>query len=206
MRVEPPGISGAPRGQITELLAAWKAGNLAALSELVEASYDDLRRIAARHFRAQLKHHSLQPTELVHEALRRMIGQDEVLWGRRREFFAYASTVMRRILVDHARAARRRGVRVTLAEPELAQDPDGPDALEILALDAALNELEKDYPFEAKVVQLKFFGMLSIREIGDELGVGHATVERAWQFARAFLSRAIRKPRTMGSDRRPSDP
>jgi RNA polymerase sigma factor (TIGR02999 family) len=190
--MEPP----SPPPTVTELLVAWRDGSDDALGELMERVYPELRRIAARHFRRERSGHTLQPTEVVHEAWMRLAGGVEVAWRDRGHFYAIASRVMRRILVEHARAAgahKRRRLSVSLHEEHAV---DSGLSLDVLALDAALTRLKEKAPFETDVVQLRFFGGLSIAETAAELGCGHDKVERSWAFAKAWLFRELARSPT----------
>ena len=155
--------------------------------------YRDLKRRAGAYLRRERHDHTLQPTALVHEAYLRLIGQDRSDWQNRAQFFGIASQMMRRILVDHARerhAAKRpgAGLRVTLDDRIGAVVPRG---CELLALDDALNELEKTAPRQAQIVEMRYFGGLSETEVGAVLDLSRATVTREWQQARGWLYRRI---------------
>lgn len=186
--MEPKGAS-----KVTMLLVAWRKGDHEALEELMERVYPELRRIAGHHIRREERGHTLQATALVNEAYMRLVDQTRVDWQDRTHFYAVASNMMRRILVDHARAKRankRAGIHLSLHEQD-ALVP-GPD-VDVLALEEALTGLQAKYPFEAQVVELRYFGGLSIEEAAHHLGVGHATVERAWKLAKAWLFRHMSK-------------
>ena len=155
--------------------------------------YRDLKRRAGAYLRRERPDHTLQPTALVHEAYLRLIGQDRSAWQNRAQFFGIASQMMRRILVDHARerhAAKRpgAGLRVTLDDRIGAVVPPG---CELLALDDALNALEKAAPRQAQIVEMRYFGGLSETEVGAVLDLSRATVTREWQEARGWLYRRI---------------
>ena len=155
--------------------------------------YRDLKRRAGAYLRRERPDHTLQPTALVHEAYLRLIGQDRSAWQNRAQFFGIASQMMRRILVDHARerhATKRpgAGLRVTLDDRIGAVVPRG---CELLALDDALNELEKTAPRQAQIVEMRYFGGLSETEVGAVLDLSRATVTREWQQARGWLYRRI---------------
>jgi RNA polymerase sigma factor (TIGR02999 family) len=155
--------------------------------------YRDLKRRAGAYLRRERHDHTLQPTALVHEAYLRLIGQDRSDWQNRAQFFGIASQMMRRILVDHARerhATKRpgAGLRVTLDDRIGAVVPRG---CELLALDDALNELEKTAPRQAQIVEMRYFGGLSETEVGAVLDLSRATVTREWQQARGWLYRRI---------------
>ena len=155
-----------------------------------------MRRRAAAHIRRERPGHTLQPTALVHEAYLRLVDQ-RVAWQNRAQFFGVAAEMMRRILVDRARAHRagkRSGqwARVTL-DPALAVA--APPEVDILDLDRALTRLAEVDPRKSRIAELRFFGGLSLKETGDALGLSLATVERDWQFARAWLFNALSSPR-----------
>jgi RNA polymerase sigma factor (TIGR02999 family) len=181
--------------EVTGLLHAWSQGDVAARDRLVPIVYDELRRRAAAMLRRERSGHTLQPTALVHEAYLRLVRQDRAEWRNRAQFFAIASEMMRRILVDRARArkmAKRSGgwARVTLADDAARTSPREVD---ILDLDAALGELATFDRRKARVAELRFFGGLSLEEIGIALDTSLATTMRDWQAARAWLFRRLRK-------------
>lgn len=178
---------------ITRLLNEWQHGDATARDRLFVLVYAELRRRAAGQLRQERRDHTLRPTALVHEAYLRLMGQDRARWEGRNHFFAIASEVMRRVLVDHARkrkAARRGGsaVRVTLAEDVAATEPREVD---LIVLDTALDELAAMDPRQSRVVELRFFGGLGTAEIAEILGVSRATVDRDWRFARTWLYRRV---------------
>jgi RNA polymerase sigma factor (TIGR02999 family) len=178
---------------VTELLAAWHGGSETARDQLVPLVYRDLRRLARAHLARERSGHTLQPTALVHEVYLRLMGHGGMDWQGRTHFFALAATTMRRLLVSYARkerAAKRGGggTAVTLCEGhamEKARDVD------LLALDAALAALEKQDRRQCRVVELRFFGGLTIEETAVALGVSPATVKLDWSFARAWLFREL---------------
>jgi RNA polymerase sigma factor (TIGR02999 family) len=179
---------------VTALLHAWSAGNTDARDQLMAVLYQDLRRRAAARLRRERPGHTLQPTALVHEAYLRLIDQRRVAWQNRGQFFGVASQMMRRILVDHARAhrmAKRSGqwARVTLDEKLRAVPPVDVDVLD---LDAALGRLSAFDPRKSQLAELRFFGGLSLEEAGEALGISLATAERDWQAARAWLLKELR--------------
>jgi RNA polymerase sigma factor (TIGR02999 family) len=192
-------VKSAEGEDVTGLLRAWSKGDAEAGERLVPLVYDQLRRQAARHLRRERRDHTLRPTGLVHEAYLRLVEQREAAWQNRGQFFAVAAQVMRRILVDHARQhrAHKRGgswCRVTLDEAEAGAAPE-PD-LDILALEEALTELAGLDADKARMVELRFFGGLSLPETAAALGVSQSTVSREWRMARAWLYRRItRAPR-----------
>lgn len=179
---------------ITQLLIDWGHGDQAALEKLMPLVYSELRRLATNYLRRERAGHTLQPTALVNEAYLKLVGQKNAKWQNRAQFFAISAQLMRRILVDHARrnqALKRGGsdqqrLSITTAEA-LAQDP----AIDLLALNEALDELARMDPQQSRIVELKFFGGLSIEETAEVLGIGHATVEREWKSARAWLRRQL---------------
>lgn len=177
---------------VTDLLVAWSAGDEESLERLTPLVYDELRRLAGRRL-ARERGESLQPTALVHETYLRLIDQRSVNWQNRTHFFAIAARLMRRILIDHARRrdADRRGggaVHVTLDE---AREVSNARSAELLALDEALDELATVDPRKSHVVELRFFGGLSVQETAEALGVSEVTVMRDWSTARAWLHRSI---------------
>lgn len=178
--------------EVTDLLQAWRAPGGAGSTRLLERVYDELKRIARRQLSRERRGHTLQTTALVHEAYLRLIDQTRVDWRDRGHFFAVASTLMRRILVDYARA-RLAGKRVHEAVTISAADELGASdpAFEILDLDRALDRLAHDFPRPARVVELRYFGGLEILEIAEALGVTDRTVKRDWAFARAWLAREL---------------
>jgi RNA polymerase sigma factor (TIGR02999 family) len=183
---------GDPQG-ITRLLNAWRQGDAAARDRLFVLVYEELRRRAASQLRRERRDHTLRPTALVHEAYLRLIGQDRAQWQGRSQFFAIASEMMRRVLVDHARerkAVKRGGAAIRVA---LEEDVAATDAREVdlIALDTALDELADLDPRQGRVVELRFFGGLGTAEIADVLDVSRATVDRDWRFARTWLYRRL---------------
>ncbi|HJT68119.1 MAG TPA: sigma-70 family RNA polymerase sigma factor [Pyrinomonadaceae bacterium] len=179
---------------ITQLLIDWSNGDPAALEKLMPLVYDELRRLASAYLRRERASHTLQPTALVNEAYLKLVDQRNAKWQNRAQFFGISAQLMRRILVDHARqhqAAKRGGSKqqrlsITSAE-RIVKQPE----IDLLALNEALDELTNMDPQQARIVELKFFGGLSIEETGEVLGVSHATVERDWKMARAWLRRQL---------------
>lgn len=175
--------------QITQILARWSAGERAALDELTPLVYDELRQLAASYLHRRRVNDSLQPTLLVHEAWLRLVDHQTADWQNRAQFFGLAATIMRNLLVDHAReqqAAKRGGGEFTISLSQADQFAREPE-LNLLALDEALSKLATLKPQHSRVVELRFFGGLTIEETAALLGVSHATVERDWTFARAWL-------------------
>ena len=178
-----------PDADVSGLLRAWRAGDIEARDRLLPVMYEELRRRAAHHLRRERVGHTLQPTALVHEAYLRLVKQDRTAWQNRAQFLGVASKMMRRILVDRARArnrVKRSGAwaRVTL-DAEVAQSQGQP--IEVLDLDRALDELAAFDSRKSQVAELRFFGGLSLEESGHVLGLSVATLEREWQAARAWL-------------------
>jgi RNA polymerase sigma factor (TIGR02999 family) len=183
---------------VTELLRAWSEGDADARDRLVPVVYGELRRRAAAHLRRERAGHTLQPTALVHEAYLRLVNQDRAVWLNRAQFFAVASEMMRRILVDRARARRMAKRSGQWARVSLAEDAAGtsPREVDLLDLDAALQELAVLDERKAKVAELRFFGGLSLEEIGVALGTSVATTMRDWRAARAWLFKRLTRPAT----------
>jgi len=188
---------------VTDTFLRWRAGDASALDDLLPRVYDELRALADAYMRRERAGHTLQPTALVHEAFLRLLRLPPGSVQNRVHFFALAAQAMRRILADHARrhrAAKRGGsaVRVPLelveGGPDAAALAGAPDAPEVAAddLDAALEDLAKLDARQARVVELRFFGGLSIEETAEVLGVSPATVKRDWLVARAWLHRELR--------------
>jgi RNA polymerase sigma factor (TIGR02999 family) len=183
----------ATTGEVTQILVELRQGNREAEERLIPLVYDELRRIAAIHLRHEARQHSLQPTALVHEAYLRLTRIQEIDWQSRSHFFAVSATLMRRILVDHARAGRahKRGDgwdAVSLNEALLPAPERGP---EILALDDALKELALLDERQSKIVEMRFFAGMSEEEIGGVLGVSARTVKRDWRVAKAWLFKEL---------------
>jgi len=181
--------SGDPR-TITRLLRRWHGGDEQALEQLVPLVYEDLRRLARLKMRAERREHTLQPTALVHEAYGRLVGL-ELSWQDRTHFLSMAARVMRRVLVEHARARRaeKRGgaaVRVSIGEADGAVRP-----FDVVELDEALERLHDHEERPARAIELHYFGGLSYAEIAQALAVSEATVDRDMRFARAWLCRAL---------------
>lgn len=182
-----------PEG-VTQLLVDWSNGDQKALDKLMPLVYSELRRLAGNYLRRERPGHTLQPTALVNEAYLKLIDQRNAKWQNRAQFYGVAAQLMRRILVDHARqhqAAKRGGsdqrrLSITSAE-RLVQQPE----VDLLALHEALEELATLDAQQERIVELRFFGGLSIEETAEVLGVGHATVERDWKMARAWLRRQL---------------
>lgn len=179
--------------EVTAILQEWRAGNRAASERLFPLVYDELKRQARKHLSRERPEHTLQPTALVHEAYLKIVDQTSPAIENRVHFFAFASRIMRRILVDHARehkAAKRGGAaqRLSVADIDLLPDQGAADMLE---LDAALQKLETIDKRKSQVVDMRFFGGLKEIEIAEALGVNEKTVRRDWQFAKLWLYREL---------------
>lgn len=189
-------------GPVTRLLHEWTGGDRAARDRLIGVVYEELRRIARRYMRNEPAGHTLQTTALVNEAYLRLIDQNTA-WQNRAHFFAIAAQLMRRILVDRARArrsAKRGGMhgRATLsdvADGAAGGTPGGAGdhGIDLIALDQALTALTALDPRQGRIVELRFFGGLTIRETAEVLGVSHTIVEREWSLARAWLRRELER-------------
>jgi len=181
--------------EITQLLIDWGKGDQAALERLMPLVYSQLRRLASNYLRRERVGHTLQPTALVNEAYLKLIDQKNAKWQNRAQFFGISAQLMRRILVDHARqrqAVKRGGsdqqrLSITSAQADVIHQPE----IDLLALNEALDELAQMDPQQSRIVELKFFGGLSIDETAEVLGISHATVERDWKSARAWLRRQL---------------
>jgi RNA polymerase sigma factor (TIGR02999 family) len=184
-----------PPNEITERLIAWGAGDRAALDQLLPVVYQELRRMAGNYLRQENPGHTLQPTALVHEAWLRLIDQARVDWRNRAQFFGVAAQMMRRILVDHAKAKHREkrgGDAVKLSLDDVI-NLSGERAADLLALDDALDELTRVDERKSRVVELRYFGGFTIEEIAQILEVSPETVMRDWKLAKAWLYQQIRQ-------------
>lgn len=193
-----------PAQQVTQLLMKWGGGDKDALNELTPLIYNELRKLARSYLRRERLDHTLEGTALVHEAYMRLVDQRGVEWRNRSHFFAIAAELIRRILVDHARArmAAKRGgneVKLSLDEGLVASErPDGGIGLggggndvDLIGLDDALNALSQADEQQSRIVELRFFGGLTIEETADVLKISPATVKRDWVMAKAFLKREM---------------
>jgi RNA polymerase sigma factor (TIGR02999 family) len=196
-----------PSGLVTQLLQEWGAGKKEALDSLMPLVYDELRSMAARHLRQERASHTLQRTALVHEVFVRLVDQTRVSWLNRSQFLAVASQLMRRILVDHARKhlSQKRGgdlkrvpIDSTAASGHVDLDARQAfgamtveSACDLTAVDRALTRLERLDPRQGQLVELRFFGGLSIEESAGVLEISPATVKREWALARAWLQREL---------------
>ena len=182
-----------PNGDVTRLLSAWAAGEARALDELIPLVYEELRRIARRHWSGQRAGHTLQPTALINEAFLKLVGQGDKAFESRTQFFALASTAMRQVLVNHAEAsvAQKRGGGQTRVSLDAIDPAVQQQAQDVCALHEALIALHQIDPRKSRVVELRYFGGLSIEETAAALSVSEKTVVRDWEFARAWLLRQL---------------
>jgi RNA polymerase sigma factor (TIGR02999 family) len=181
--------------EVTRLLVAWSNGDQAALEQLTPLVYSELHRLAHRYLGRERKGHTLQTTALVHEAYLRLIDQKEVRWQNRAHFFAIAAQMMRRILVDYARSRNvaKRGGGTQQVSLDEAMEVSDERAADVIALDEALKSLSDLDQRKSRIIELRFFGGLSIEETAEVLGVSPGTVMRDWTFAKAWLQREINR-------------
>lgn len=177
---------------VSALLQAWRAGDERACDRLVPFVYAELRRLARLHLRRDPAAQSLQPTALVHEAYLRLVKAD-VSWQDRTHFMSVAARIMRRILVEHARArkARKRGGNETVIQLSGEEEAARADPVDVLLLDAALERLQAYDARQAQIVELSYFGGMTYPEVGEALGISEATVHRSLRHARAWLRREL---------------
>lgn len=182
--------------EITRLLTQVENGDEEALDSLARAVYGDLKSMGRKHLRAEGRDHTLQPTAVVHEAFLKLVGQRDVTWRGRAHFFAIAGRLMRRILVDaaRARARRERGMRERTSPWELQIEADGV-AADLEALDEALDRLAEVDPQAAEVVELRFFANQTHAEVAEVLGVSERSVRRSFNYAKAWLFRHLERER-----------
>jgi RNA polymerase sigma factor (TIGR02999 family) len=173
--------------EVTTLLRAWRRGDGQAGEVLLERVYRELKRIAGAQLRGERAGHTLQPTALVHEAYLRLLRQRSVDWRDRSHFFGLAAAMMRRVLVDHARARAARKRRAEDDRPPLTVAAGRAPVVDLIDLDRALTAFARRYPRHARVVEMRYFAGLEQAEIAECLGTSAATVKRDWQFARAWL-------------------
>jgi RNA polymerase sigma factor (TIGR02999 family) len=194
---------------VTQLLGEWRKGNEAALGELTALLYQELRALAQRHLMRERPNHTIQRTALVNEAFVRLVNQQSVDWNNRAHFFALASSLMRRVLVDHARArlaSKRGGGAQVLSLDEIVAPQDEDDHVpavaepehldsetddDITSIDAALQKLAALDERQARIVEMRYFGGLTIEETAQAAGISEATVKREWTLARAWLRREL---------------
>ncbi len=182
-----------PQQDVTILLNAASAGDSAAPEKLLELVYGDLRRLAAKYMQNERGDHTLQATALVHEAFIRLVDWKNVSWESRAQFFAVAAQVMRKILIDHARrtkADKRGGQKIALDDViSFTSERE----IDLLALEEVLSALEKIDNRQAKIVEFRFFGGLSIEETAHVLKISPTTVKREWTFAKAWFQRELKR-------------
>lgn len=196
-----------PEPEITELLVQWRQGDDSALERLVPIVYAELGRMAARHMRKERALGSLQPTALVHEAYLRLVNVRQANWHDRTHFYGAVANIMRRVLVDLARArrARKRGsgaVRVSLSDVATVAGSDVGD-LDVWELDAALGELTAFDPELGRLVELRYFAGMTVEETAEVMHESPATVKRRWQVAKAWLHRRLATSAATGERREP---
>jgi RNA polymerase sigma factor (TIGR02999 family) len=196
-----------PPQDVTQLLVDASDGDRRALDRLLPLVYDELRKLAEALMQQERPDHTLQPTALVHEAYLRLVDRTRIHWVNRAHFYAVAAQAIRRVLVDHARGHKRvkrgRGrARISLDEGLVTAPDPLPD---LLALDEALDELAAHDPQEARVVEVRFFGGLTIAETAEVLGISTATVERDWRYARARLYQLLAKETENGRPEKATD-
>ncbi|HEV7646416.1 MAG TPA: sigma-70 family RNA polymerase sigma factor [Pyrinomonadaceae bacterium] len=176
--------------EVTQLLNKAQKGDKEALDVLFPVVYKELRRVASHQLADERANHTLQPTALVHEAYLRLIGQHSVDWNNRAHFFSIAAEMMRRILVNHAleKKAQKRGAGETLISmEEISGGPAGEAGLDVLLLDETLHRLAEMDERQSKIVELRFFGGLSVAETADVLKISEATINREWRSAKAWI-------------------
>ena len=187
--ISPP----SPRQEVTQVLLEWNQGAEDAAERLMPLVYDELRQVARRYLQRERSDHTLQATGLVHEAYLRLVDQSSMTWENRAHFFSVAAQVMRRLLVDHARSrqtAKRGGAREKLEFNDALAVAEEP-AVDLLALDDALQELVTFDARKSRIVELRFFGGLTTEEIGSVLAISPSTIRREWRIAKAWLRRKI---------------
>src|SRR6478672_8061680 len=191
--MDPPSASPA---NVTRLLQEWQGGNREALDQLIPIVYSELRLLASRQLAAEWRSDRLQTTALVTEAYVKLFAQRQLDWQNRGHFFAIAAQLMRRILTDHARRGLREkrggaGIRVGLEDVAAVPSESPLDPVDILALDRALQKLETLDPDQARIVELRFFGGLTVEETAAAIGKSPATVKREWALAKGWLHREL---------------
>jgi RNA polymerase sigma-70 factor, ECF subfamily len=193
--IESSPVVNSSQQEVTRLLIRLMDGERAVLDDLLSLVYAELRRLAAGYLRHERPGHTLQPTALVHEAYLRLVDQTQVQWQNRAHFFGVAAQMMRRILVDHARSqqAEKRGGDIQKLALDENIDVSGERAAELIALDEALARLAALDPQKSRIVELRFFGGLSVEETAEVLGVSAPTVKRQWRMAKAWLYGQVQK-------------
>ncbi|MBC7910218.1 MAG: sigma-70 family RNA polymerase sigma factor [Pyrinomonadaceae bacterium] len=186
-------MSNEPQHEVTQILHAWSEGDHEAPARLMPFVYNELRRLARSYLHREGAAHTLQPTALVHEAYLRLVDQTRISWQNRAHFYGIAASMMRRVLVDHARArsaGKRGGAAIRLSTDDV-QIPLEDRAADLVALDEALEELAKFDERKSKIVELRFFGGLTDEEIAEVLSISTRTVLRDWKTARLWLYREL---------------
>jgi RNA polymerase sigma factor (TIGR02999 family) len=182
--------------ELTALLVQWSRGDPAALERLLPMIYEECRRIASRQLRHEHREHTLDPTALVHEAYLRLVDQRNATWENRAQFFGVVARVMRRILVDYARAryAKKRGGSAVLVSLEAAAaESSDPQVADIIAIDEALGRLAARDPDQVRIIELRFFAGLSVEETAHVLARSPRTIKREWRLAKAWLYQELQK-------------
>jgi RNA polymerase sigma factor (TIGR02999 family) len=182
--------------ELTALLIQWSRGDRAALERLLPMIYDECRRIASRQLRHEHREHTLDPTALVHEAYLRLVDQRTATWESRAQFFGVVAQVMRRVLVDYARArtAKKRGGSAVLVSLEAAAaESSDPRVADLVAIDEALGRLATRDPDQVRIIELRFFAGLSVEETAHVLARSPRTVKREWRLAKAWLYQELQK-------------
>jgi RNA polymerase sigma-70 factor, ECF subfamily len=180
---------------VTGLLISWSQGDQTALDRLMPVIYAECRRIAARQLRREHREHTLDPTALVHELYLHLVDQRRASWANRTQFFGVAAQLMRRVLVDDARArhaAKRGGSATFVSLDAIANAPDDSRAADVLAIDEALERLAAFDPEQVRIIELRFFAGLTVEETAELVGRSPRTVKREWQLAKAWLYRELR--------------
>lgn len=190
-------MAGAQSVEVTDLLRAWNNGDRAALDRLTPVVYDKLHRMARRYMRNERAGNTLQTTALVNEVYLRLVDVKSIDWKQRAQFFAMCAQMMRRILLDAARArgSRKRGGDVVRIDFDEGQDLSDKRDATVVALDEALEAFSKVAPRQAKVLELSYFGGLNVEDINAVLGIAPRTIERDWQFAKSWLARELKGTR-----------
>lgn len=178
---------------MTRLLIDWSGGDRAAFDRLLPLVYDELRRLARSYLARERPDHTLQPTALVNEAYLRLVGQDRVQWQSRAHFFGIAAQIMRRLLVDSARASKavKRGAGAERISIELVDVPEAAGDIDLEALDQALERLAERDPRQSRIVELRYFAGATNEETAEALGISVATVKREWTIAKAWLHKQL---------------
>jgi RNA polymerase sigma factor (TIGR02999 family) len=188
-------MSDTPAPDVTKLLVAWGKGDRQAFNALMPEVQKELHRLAAHYMAAERPGHDLQATALINEAYLRLVDWKNIQWADRAHFFGMAANMMRRVLVDCARSrdrVKRGGEAIQVSFVEAANVP-APEAADVLALDEILKELEEIDPRKSRIIEMRFFGGLSMEETAEALNVSIATVRRDWSLARAWLFRELKR-------------